>query len=104
MYSREIILYYILLLHPRMRQEVTPTYVDIIDNQVTGHEYLRRIGLQDECPIKGRCVRFGWQIDMVRSHGCGSAMSGNPGNNHDRWFEAVNVPGLWLVILVGCCV
>eukprot|EP00041_Stephanoeca_diplocostata_P029027 m.846990 g.846990 ORF g.846990 m.846990 type:complete len:521 (-) comp23479_c0_seq1:3314-4876(-) len=44
--------------------EVTPTYFDIIDNQVTGHEYLRKIGLQDECPIKGRCVRFGWQIDM----------------------------------------
>ena len=38
-------------------------YQDIIDNQLTGHEYLRRIGLTRECPQQ-RCVRFGWQIDM----------------------------------------
>ena len=33
-------------------------------NQVTGHEFLRRTGLLDECPQPGRCIRFGWQIDM----------------------------------------
>ena len=44
--------------------EVTPAWADIVDNQVTGHEYLRRIGLQDICPQPGRCVRYGWQIDM----------------------------------------
>jgi hypothetical protein len=42
--------------------EVTTAYYDVIDNQVTGHEYLRRLGL--ECPQPGRCVRVGWQIDM----------------------------------------
>ena len=32
------------------------------DNQVTGHEFLRRTGLLDECPQPGRCIRFGWQV------------------------------------------
>ena len=44
--------------------EVTTAYYDVIDNQVTGHEFLKRTGLLDECPQPGRCIRFGWQIDM----------------------------------------
>jgi hypothetical protein len=46
--------------------EVTPSYRDIIDNTVTGHEFLRRT-LGDACP-DGRCVRFGWQIDMFAGY------------------------------------
>ena len=42
--------------------EVTTAYYDVIDNQVTGHEFLRRTGLLDECPQPGRCIRFGWQV------------------------------------------
>ena len=42
--------------------EVTTAYYDVIDNQVAGHEYLRRTGLLDECPQPGRCIRFGWQV------------------------------------------
>eukprot|EP01051_Picozoa_sp_SAG22_P006678 SAG22_NODE_444_length_10453_cov_8.586343_9_plen_261_part_00 len=41
---------------------VTTAYYDVIDNQVTGHEYLRRAGLLDDCPQPGWCIRFGWQI------------------------------------------
>ena len=37
--------------------EVTPSYRDVIDNTVTGHEFLRRT-LGSDCP-NGRCVRFG---------------------------------------------
>ena len=50
--------------------EVTPTYGDMLDNLATGHEYLRVLGLQDECPVRGRCVRFGWQIDMFAGLRC----------------------------------
>ena len=46
--------------------EVSPSYRDIVDNTATGHEYLRRT-LGDACP-NGRCVRFGWQIDMFSGY------------------------------------
>jgi hypothetical protein len=46
--------------------EVTPSYRDMIDNTVTGHEFLRRT-LGDACP-NARCVRFGWQIDMFAGY------------------------------------
>jgi hypothetical protein len=31
--------------------QVTTAYYDVIDNQVTGHEWLRRAGLLDECAL-----------------------------------------------------
>ena len=46
--------------------EVSPSYRDMIDNTVTGHEFLRRT-LGDACP-NDRCVRFGWQIDMFSGY------------------------------------
>ena len=46
--------------------EVTPSYRDMIDNTVTGHEFLRRT-LGSDCP-NNRCVRFGWQIDMFAGY------------------------------------
>lgn len=42
--------------------EVSCSYRDMIDNVVTGHEFLRRT-FPGVCP-GGRCVRFGYQIDM----------------------------------------
>jgi len=52
--------------------EVTPSYRDMIQNTVTGHEYLRTIlgPLNKACPAKGngRCIRFGWQIDMFAGY------------------------------------
>ena len=48
--------------------EVTTTWYDVIDNVNYGTEYLRKIGLQDLCPQKGRCVRVGWQIDMFAGY------------------------------------
>jgi len=42
--------------------EVTPHYSDQISNTVTGHEFLRSIGLMALMP--GKRVRVGWQIDM----------------------------------------
>ena len=46
--------------------EVSPSYRDIVDNTLTGHEYLLRT-LGDDCPNR-RCVRFGWQIDMFSGY------------------------------------
>jgi hypothetical protein len=40
--------------------EVSPSYRDMVDNTLTGHEYLLRI-LGDDCPNR-RCVRFGYQV------------------------------------------
>ena len=52
--------------------EVTPSYRDQIQNTMTGHEYLREIlgPLDKACPAKGngRCIRFGWQIDMFAGY------------------------------------
>ena len=52
--------------------EVTPSYRDMVQNTVTGHEYLRTIlgPLNSACPAKGRgrCIRFGWQIDMFAGY------------------------------------
>jgi len=47
--------------------EVSPSYRDIVDNTVVGHEFLRRT-LGGDCPTPGRCVRFGWQIDMFSGY------------------------------------
>ena len=65
--------------------EVTPSYRDIIANTVTGHEYLRRIlgPLDKACPARGRCIRFGWQIDMFAGYSAATpslwAMAGYDG-------------------------
>jgi hypothetical protein len=47
--------------------EVSPSYRDMVDNTVTGHEFLHRT-IGDDCPTPGRCVRFGWQIDMFSGY------------------------------------
>ena len=70
--------------------EVTPSYRDMIANTVTGHEFLRRIlgPLDSFCPGphgqgRGRCIRFGWQIDMFAGYSAASptlcAMAGYDG-------------------------
>lgn len=46
--------------------EVSASYRDMVDNAMTGHEFLRRT-LGDACP-GGRCVRYGWQIDMFSGY------------------------------------
>ncbi len=60
--------------------EVTPSYRDMVSNTVTGHEFLRRTLTTNAtgpfemlCPGahglgRGRCVRFGWQIDMFAGY------------------------------------
>jgi hypothetical protein len=45
---------------------VSPSYRDVVDNAMTGHEWLRR-NMADACP-RARCVRFGWQIDMFSGY------------------------------------
>ena len=45
---------------------MSPSYRDVIDNAMTGHEWLRR-NMADACPDQ-RCVRFGWQIDMFSGY------------------------------------
>lgn len=59
--------------------EVTPSYRDMVANTQAGHEYLRSIlgPLENACPGYGgkgggRCVRFGWQIDMFAGYSAAS--------------------------------
>lgn len=63
--------------------EVTPSYRDMVSNTQAGHEYLRRIlgPLDKACPAahskggaaaRGRCIRFGWQIDMFAGYSAAS--------------------------------
>ena len=70
--------------------EVTPSYRDMVTNTVTGHEFLRTIlgPLDQACPGprkvgRGRCIRFGWQIDMFAGYSAASpslcAMAGYDG-------------------------
>ena len=67
--------------------EVTPSYRDMVANTQAGHEYLRGIlgPLEAACPQagRGRCVRFGWQIDMFAGYSAASpslsAMAGYDG-------------------------
>jgi|TARA_B110000208_G_scaffold181343_1_gene231977 hypothetical protein len=51
--------------------EVTPSYRDMVQNTLTGHEYLRSIlgslKANGACGKK-RCIRFGWQIDMFAGY------------------------------------
>ena len=46
--------------------EVSPSYREVVDNAMTGHEWLRR-NMGGACP-DDRCVRFGWQIDMFSGY------------------------------------
>ena len=55
--------------------EVTPSYRDMASNTATGHEFLRQIlgPLDRACPkAGGRCIRFGWQIDMFAGYSAAS--------------------------------
>eukprot|EP00039_Didymoeca_costata_P024844 m.11690 g.11690 ORF g.11690 m.11690 type:complete len:1093 (+) comp4504_c0_seq1:95-3373(+) len=63
--------------------EVTPSYRDMVANTVIGHEFLRSIlgPLERACPGpggvgKGRCIRFGWQIDMFAGYSAASPSLG----------------------------
>jgi hypothetical protein len=92
--------------------EVTPSYRDIISNTVTGHEYLRRIlgPLDKACPVRGngRCIRFGWQIDMFAGYSATTpslwAMAGydgmvnrfeGPNDMRVEWDAQQNYEFLW---------
>ena len=85
---------------------MSPSYRDIVDNTVTGHEFLLRI-MGDACP-NGRCVRFGWQIDMFSGYSGTTpqlwAMAGydamvirfeGPDDMRNEWNAAQNYEFLW---------
>jgi hypothetical protein len=92
--------------------EVTPSYRDMIQNTVTGHEYLRSIlgPLKQACPKSGngRCIRFGWQIDMFAGYSATTpslwANAGydgmvirfeGPDNMRNEWDKQQNYEYLW---------